>query len=105
MPERERVAISVVFFPRLRGTVPLARSPFGARAYRGVRAILEPVSSIKTKASVGRLQAFSRHAARSSSFRSVALIDFFFVSNPTVPFPTSSSTAPHLPPPPIPPPP
>ena len=30
---------------------------------------------------IGRLQAFSRHAARSSSLRSVAPIDFFFVSN------------------------
>ena len=30
---RERAAISVVFLPRLRGTFPLARSPFGAYAH------------------------------------------------------------------------
>jgi hypothetical protein len=80
MPSRERAAISVVFLPRLRGTVPLARSPLGARAYKGVKAMLEPVSSRKTKASVGSLFAFSRQTARSSSLRSVAPMDFFFVS-------------------------
>src|SRR6266568_5641117 len=32
-PSRERAAISVVFLPRLRGTVPLARSPDGALAH------------------------------------------------------------------------
>jgi len=84
IPSRERAAISVVFFPRLRGTFPLARSPFGARAYRGVKAILEPHSSMKTSDSAGSLLAFSRQAARSSSLRSVAPIDFFFASNPTV---------------------
>src|SRR5260370_41618926 len=77
MPERERAAMSVVFLPRLRGTLPLARSPLGARAYRGVSAMFEPHSSMKTNDSVGSWLAFSRQAARSSSFRSDAPNDFF----------------------------
>lgn len=35
MPSRERAAIRVVFLPRLRGTVPLARSPDDALAHTG----------------------------------------------------------------------
>jgi len=81
MPSKERAAISVVFLPRLRGTLALARSPLGARAYKGVNAMLEPHSSINTKASVGSLPVFSRHVARSSSLRSLAANDFF--SRPT----------------------
>ena len=69
---------------RVRGTLPLARSPLGARAYRGVSARLEPHSSINTRWSVGSWLAFSRQAARSSSLRSVAPIDFFFASSPVV---------------------
>ncbi len=83
MPSRERAAMRVVFLPRLRGTFPLARSPFGARAYMGVKAILEPHSSIKTNDSVGSWFAFSRQAARSSSFRSVAPNDFFDLVQPS----------------------
>ena len=77
MPSRERAAMSVVFLPRLRGTLPLARSPFGARAYKGVKAMLDPHSSITTSDSVGSLLAFARQIARSSSLRSVAPSDFF----------------------------
>ena len=73
--------MSVVFLPRLRGTLPLARSPFGARAYKGVKAMLEPHSSMKTSDSVGSLLAFARQVARSSSLRSVAPSDFFFASS------------------------
>src|SRR6266566_9645961 len=62
MPSRESAAMSVVFLPRFRGTLPLARSPFGARAYRGAKAMLEPHSSRNTNASVGSLLAFSRPA-------------------------------------------
>jgi hypothetical protein len=82
MPSRESEAMSVVFLPRLRGTLPLARSPFGARAYKGVKAMLEPLSSINTSDSLGSLLVFARHVARSSSLRSVALSDFFFASSP-----------------------
>ena len=82
MPSKESAAISVVFLPRLRGTFALARSPFGARAYSGVKAMLEPHSSIKTNASAGNWLACSRQAARSSSLRSVAPTDFFFASSP-----------------------
>ena len=78
MPFRERAAMSVIFLPQLRGTLPLARSPFGARAYKGVKAMLDPHSSITTSDSVGSLLAFARQAARSSSLRSVAPSDFFF---------------------------
>jgi len=49
MPSSESEAISVVCLPRLRGTLPVARAPFGARAERGVSAIFEPHSSTKTK--------------------------------------------------------
>ncbi|WP_220210957.1 hypothetical protein [Reticulibacter mediterranei] len=38
---------------------------------------MEPVSSIKTRSFVGSVRAFARYAARSSSLRSVAPIDFF----------------------------
>jgi hypothetical protein len=84
MPERDSAAICVVFLPRLRGTCPLARSPLRARAYRGVHAMLEPHSSRKTRSSVGSWLAFSLQVVRSSSLRSVAPMDFFFVSSPDV---------------------
>ena len=77
MPSRERAAMSVVFLPRLRGTLPLARFPLGARADIRGKAILEPHSSMKTSDSVGSLLAFARHAARSFSLRSIAASDFF----------------------------
>jgi hypothetical protein len=81
MPSRVSAAIRVVFLPRFRGTLALARSPLGARAYKGVKAMFEPHSSIKTNVSVGSLLAFSRQAARSYSSRSVDPSDFFFVSS------------------------
>ena len=82
MPSRESAAMSVVFLPLFRGPLPLAHSPFGARAYRGVKAMLEPHSSRNTNDSVGSLLAFSRQVARSCSLRSVAPNDFFFASSP-----------------------
>ena len=82
MPSRESAATRVLFLPRLRGTLPLARSPFGARAYKGVKAMFEPHSSMNTSASVGSFLVSSRQAARSSSLRSVAPNDFFFASSP-----------------------
>jgi hypothetical protein len=77
MPSRESEAMSVVFLPRLRGTLPLARSPYCARADIGVKAMLEPLSSINTSDSLGSLLAFARQVICSSSLRSVALSDFF----------------------------
>jgi hypothetical protein len=67
MPSRESEAMSVMCLPRLRGTLPLARSPFGARAYKGVKAMLEPLSAIHTSDSLGSLLAFARQVAHSSS--------------------------------------
>lgn len=47
-PSNVNAAIKVVFFPRLRGARSYARSPFGARAYTGVKLMLELHSSITT---------------------------------------------------------
>ena len=57
--------------------------PFGARAYKRVKAMLEPHLSTKTNCSPASLLASLRQAARSSSLRSVAPSDFFFVSSPS----------------------
>jgi hypothetical protein len=84
MLSRERAAMSVVSLPRLRGTLALARFPLGARAYRGVKAILKPHSSMKTSNSVEIWLAFARQTARSSLLRSIATSDFF--SCPAQPF-------------------
>jgi hypothetical protein len=46
--ERERGDQGRIRGPRLRGMLPVARSPFGARAEIGVSAMLEPHSSTKT---------------------------------------------------------
>jgi len=92
MPSRESEAMSVVFLPRLRGTLPLARSPFGARVYKDVKAMLEPLSSINTSDSLGSLLVFARQVARSSSLRSVALSDFF--SRPAQPLDGSAHRPP-----------
>jgi hypothetical protein len=78
--KRERSNKGGILANDSRGTLPLARSPFGARAYKGVKAMFEPHSSMNTSASVASFLVSSRQVARSSSLRSVAAKDFFFVS-------------------------
>src|SRR5260221_5383295 len=81
MPSSESAAMSVVFFPRLRGTLPVARSPLGARAKKGVRAIFEHHSSTKTNCCAGSGLTAALQVARSSSLRSEAPSVFFCASN------------------------
>src|SRR5438105_6636375 len=48
-PVSDKEESLVVCFPRLRGTLPWARSPLGDRAYSGVSAMLDPHSSTTTR--------------------------------------------------------
>src|SRR5205085_3705787 len=77
IPSREREASKVVFFRRLRGMEPGARLPLGARAYKRVRAMLDPLSSRKTHLLGSSSLACSLHCRRSSSFLSLASNVFF----------------------------
>src|SRR5258708_31831048 len=78
MPWRERAARRVKLARRLLGIVLYARFALGDRAYRRVKAMLEPHSSIKTSLLASNVWACSRQAARSSSFCSHARNVFFF---------------------------
>src|SRR6516165_12139863 len=76
-PDKESEASNVTFFLLLRGIVPFARFPLGARAYKRVRAMFEPHSSRKTKMLLSRFFTSSLHRIRSSSFLSFASSVFF----------------------------
>ena len=81
MPSRVRAVISVRLVPPLRGAVPRARWPRGARLNRGVSPRWLPVSSIQTKRAGSIPRVRSRQAARAASLRSLALRDFFCASS------------------------
>ena len=72
-------AISVVFLPRLRDTLPYyALGPLGALARERVMEVCVPHSSTKTKRLLGSIIAErSRKMALASSSRSEATFDFF----------------------------
>jgi hypothetical protein len=77
------LAKSVTFAPQLRGTLACARSPRRDQAYWGVREVLVPISSTKTKRS-GLVAAatITRQAALKNSSLSLAPTDLFFESIP-----------------------
>jgi hypothetical protein len=77
------LAKSVTFAPQLRGTLACARSPRHDQAYWGVREVLVPISSTKTKRS-GLVAAatITRQAALKNSSLSLAPTDLFFESIP-----------------------
>ena len=62
----------VILARLLRGIALYARLPFGDRAWRRVKAMFEPHSSMKTNFPASSDWACSRQAARSSSFCSLA---------------------------------
>src|SRR6266511_3819096 len=68
-PLRSRAPIIVVTVPALRGTVPWARSPRGARAYSRVMAMWLPASSMKTSRLGSRLFASSTKLRRRACIR------------------------------------
>jgi hypothetical protein len=72
------LAKSVTFAPQLRGTLACARSPRREQAYWGVREVLVPISSTKTKRS-GLVDAATimRQAALKNSSLSFAPTDLF----------------------------
>ena len=77
MPAVLTLATNVTLCQRRRGTVPMARSPRGARARSRVKLVGVAVSSRKTKRCGATAASPSRHAARAASSRSAAIKDFF----------------------------
>src|SRR5215207_1282918 len=77
IPESVTEEMRVTFLPQFLGAFPKALSPFGALAYRGVRAILVEDSSTKTRRSGSMPLRRSLKALLASSFRSVAPSVFF----------------------------
>src|SRR5215210_597682 len=82
------LAKSVTFAPQLRGTLACARSPRRDQAYRGVREVLVPISSTKTKRS-GLVAAatITPQATLKNSSRSLAPTDLFSSPSQTLEHP------------------
>ena len=70
-------AIKVVFLPRFRGTLPWARSPFGARDLSRSMEVWNPDSSTKTRRLASKRETSHLHKPQSPSSRSEARRDFF----------------------------
>lgn len=77
IPSKVIEEMSVTFFPQFLGAFPYALSPFGALAYRGVRAMLVEDSSTKIRRLGSTPLRRSLKAPRASSSRSVAPSVFF----------------------------
>ena len=77
MPRVLTLASKLTLCQRRRDTVPMARSPRGARARSRVRLVGVAVSSRKTKRCGATAASSARHACRAASSRSAAISDVF----------------------------
>ncbi len=80
IPSSVSEEMSATFPPQFLGALPCARSPFGARPWRGAKAMFVEDSSTNTSRLGSTPLIRSRKALRASSSRSVAASVFFYMS-------------------------